>query len=153
MTKNGVAGKWLFAAIPMLFLAGCEVEETISYSNNVKPILDRNCIECHQEGGSGFEASGFGMTSYEDLMKGTKFGPMVIAGDSAGSTMVVLMEGRADPSISMPHGGKQLSDRLSDPFFDQINFYTELPRAPSRLLNHGASSEHSKQFVFDGCVA
>jgi hypothetical protein len=37
-------------------------------------------------------------------MKGTKFGPMIISGDSAGSNMIVLMEGRADPSISMPHG-------------------------------------------------
>ena len=50
------------------------------------------------------EASGFSMMSYDDLMKGTQFGPMVIAGDSEGSNMVVLMEGRADPSISMPHG-------------------------------------------------
>jgi hypothetical protein len=29
---------------------------------------------------------------------------MVIAGDSMGSNMLVLMEGRADPSIKMPHG-------------------------------------------------
>lgn len=29
---------------------------------------------------------------------------MVIAGDSLGSNLIVLMEGRADPSISMPHG-------------------------------------------------
>ena len=44
------------------------------------------------------------MVSYEDLMKGTQFGPMIIGGDSAGSNLIVLMEGRADPSISMPHG-------------------------------------------------
>ena len=37
-------------------------------------------------------------------MKGTDAGPMVIAGDIEGSNMLVLMEGRADPSISMPHG-------------------------------------------------
>jgi hypothetical protein len=29
---------------------------------------------------------------------------MIIAGDAEGSNMLVLMEGRADPSISMPHG-------------------------------------------------
>ena len=44
------------------------------------------------------------METYDDLMKGTQFGPMVIAGDALGSNMLVLMEGRADPSISMPHG-------------------------------------------------
>jgi len=87
-----------------MLLAACAREEPISFSRDVRPILDQNCIACHQEGGAGFEASGFSMMSYEDLMRGTHFGPMVIAGDSAGSNMLVLMEGRADPSISMPHG-------------------------------------------------
>ena len=45
------------------------------------------------------------METYEDFMRGTKYGPMVIPGDSAGSNLLVLMEGRADPSIKMPHGG------------------------------------------------
>jgi hypothetical protein len=70
----------------------------------VKPILDQNCIHCHQAGGEGVVASGFDLTSYEGVMKGARFGPMVIAGDVEGSNMLVLMEGRADPSISMPHG-------------------------------------------------
>jgi len=91
-------------AFPLMMLAGCSQEEPISYSRDVRPILDQNCIACHQEGGAGLEASGFSMMSYEDLMAGTRFGPMIIAGDSAGSNMIVLMEGRADPSISMPHG-------------------------------------------------
>ena len=29
---------------------------------------------------------------------------MIVPGDSEGSNLIVLMEGRADPSISMPHG-------------------------------------------------
>jgi len=104
--KTPTAGKWtLHALMPLLLMmAGCAREETISFSRDVRPILDQNCIACHQEGGEGMEASGFSMMSYDDLMRGTKFGPMVIAGDSAGSNMIVLMEGRADPSISMPHG-------------------------------------------------
>jgi len=85
-------------------LTGCAREEAISFSKNVKPIIDQNCLACHRQGGEGFQASGFSMATYDDLMKGTKFGPMVISGDSAGSNLIVLMEGRADPSISMPHG-------------------------------------------------
>jgi len=107
VTKTQIAGKWtLHSLMPILLImmAGCAREETISFSQDVRPILDQNCIACHQEGGEGMEASGFSMMSYDDLMRGTKFGPMVIAGDSAGSNMIVLMEGRADPSISMPHG-------------------------------------------------
>lgn len=108
MIRTESAGKrMLTAALPvalMMVLAGCAREEAVSFSQDVKPIIDQNCIACHKPGGDGFEASGFSMVTYEDLMKGTKFGPMVISGDSAGSNMLVLMEGRADPSISMPHG-------------------------------------------------
>ena len=42
-------------------------------------------------------------------MKGTKFGPVIVAGDSFNSTLIVLVEGRADPSIAMPHEGPGLS--------------------------------------------
>jgi len=85
-------------------IAGCKKEEPVSFSQDIRPILDKYCVECHLAGGQGYEASGFGMASYEDLMKGTRNGPMIIAGDSLGSNMLVLMEGRADPSIKMPHG-------------------------------------------------
>jgi uncharacterized membrane protein len=89
--------------MPVLITA-CSSEETVSFSQDVRPILDQHCIACHQAGGAGEQASGFSMVSYEDLMKGTQFGPMIVPGDSLGSNMLVLMEGRADPSISMPHG-------------------------------------------------
>jgi len=109
MNKITATDKWLPPALLLLslFLAtltGCAREKPVSFSADVKPILDQNCVQCHQEGGEGFAASGFNMTSYEDLMRGTLYGPMIIAGDSAGSNLLVLMEGRADPSISMPHG-------------------------------------------------
>jgi uncharacterized membrane protein len=87
-----------------VLLSACASEETVSFSQDVRPILDQHCIACHQAGGAGEQASGFSMVSYEDLMKGTQFGPMIVPGDSLGSNMLVLMEGRADPSISMPHG-------------------------------------------------
>ncbi len=93
----------LASAVPAL-LAGCSSEPNVSFSQEVKPILDKNCLACHQLGGAGFEASGLSMTGYDELMKGTNAGQMVIAGDVEGSNLVVLMEGRADPSISMPHG-------------------------------------------------
>lgn len=97
--------------IPMcmlgLLLTGCDREDAVSFSQDVKPILDQNCIECHQAGGSGMEASGFSMETFDDLMKGTNFGPMIVPGDPEGSNMLVLMEGRADPSISMPHGYRE----------------------------------------------
>lgn len=106
------AEKLLLTSLLPLVLASCG-EPTVSFSQDVKPIFDQHCIECHQVDSAGTLASGFDMTSYQGLMKGTTFGPMIIAGDPEGSNVLVLMEGRADPSISMPHG-KQDSVAKSD---------------------------------------
>ena len=98
----------LFAvcAFPLV-IAACGGVEKVSFSENVQPILEQHCVRCHQPGGPGEMASGLDMTSYESLMKGTRNGPMVIAGDTEGSNLLVLVEGRADPSIRMPHGNNQ----------------------------------------------
>jgi len=101
----------LVSLLPMAMVA-CNREPTVSFSQDVKPILDRHCIECHQANGAGTLASGFDMTTYEGVIKGTNFGPMVIAGDVEGSNLLVLVEGRADPSISMPHGQRDRVAKL-----------------------------------------
>lgn len=96
--------KYLIPLLLPILLNACGGEPEISFASDVKPILEQNCLSCHQPGGTGFEASGLSMVSYDDLMKGSEGGPMVIPEDEMGSNLVVLMEGRADPSISMPHG-------------------------------------------------
>ncbi len=98
------AGKLIALGLFPLVMVACGGEPAISFSQDVKPILNTYCMDCHQAGGEGEVASGLNMATHEALMKGARFGPMVIAGDAEGSNMVVLMEGRADPSISMPHG-------------------------------------------------
>ena len=108
--KNNVKifAKVISLSLFSLMIAACDKQPVISYSNDVKPVLDQHCLECHTTEGAGTLASGFSMANYEDLMKGTKFGPMVIANDPEGSNLLVLIEGRADPSISMPHGKKSI---------------------------------------------
>lgn len=90
-----------------LLLAACGQKE-VSYKADVHPILQQYCLECHTEGGKGAVASGLVMSSYDSLMKGTKFGPIIKPGDSLTSALVMLVEGRADPSIKMPHGKESL---------------------------------------------
>jgi len=94
----------LWASLAAVAAASCARVEQVSFQQQVKPILDQYCLACHQPGGAGHAASGLDMSSYASVMQGTRNGPMVIAGDSLGSNLVVLMEGRADPSIKMPHG-------------------------------------------------
>jgi mono/diheme cytochrome c family protein len=91
-----------------LFLVGCDTAPPaqVSYAQQVQPILAENCLECHDAGGTGAVASGLNLASYDGLMKGTKFGPVIKSGDSLSSTLVILVEGRADAAINMPHGNR-----------------------------------------------
>jgi hypothetical protein len=99
--KTGILRGFVFFTSPF-FLAACSQGE-ISYKADVQPIIKHYCMECHVEGGAGYEKSGLLMSSYESLMKGTRFGAIVKPGDNLSSVMIMLIEGRADASIAMPH--------------------------------------------------
>lgn len=94
--------------IPLAALADKpkHTEKTVSFKSDIRPVLDDYCMSCHVPGGKGYEKSGLDMRSYDSLMKGTKFGPIIKPGNAQDSTLIVLVEGRADPSISMPYGVK-----------------------------------------------
>ena len=84
-------------------LTACGREPDISYKTDVAPILSKYCDECHLKGGEGTENTDFVVESYDTVMKGTKFGPVVVAGHSASSTLYRLVTGQVDKSIQMPH--------------------------------------------------
>ena len=97
-------------------LAGCSGEQSdklVSFQKDVFPILKASCAECHTApDGEGYKKTGLAMSTYEELMKGTKMGPVIIPGQSLNSSLNRLIEGRpgVDPSIQMPHGKVKLPD-------------------------------------------
>jgi len=80
-----------------------------SFKEDVLPIFVGRCVSCHQPGGEGYAKSGLDLTSYAGLMKGTKYGPMVIPGDPESSNLMLLLDWRASAELRMPHGKKQLN--------------------------------------------
>ena len=97
-------------------LMGCSRESPDkpgSFQNDVFPILKASCLECHVAPDSeGYQTSGLALSTYEELMKGTRNGPVIIAGQSLNSSLNRLIEGRpgVDPSIQMPHGKVKLPE-------------------------------------------
>ena len=83
--------------------------QTTSFREDVFPIFKGRCIDCHRPGGQGYEASGLDLTTYEGVMKGTKYGPMVQPGNPDMSNLMLLLDWKASPELNMPHGKKQLS--------------------------------------------
>jgi hypothetical protein len=77
-----------------------------SYERDIQPIFDEFCVTCHGE----LDAhNGLQLDSYEEVMKGTQYGPVVIPGDAELSNLRALIEHETDPSIWMPFHGEQVS--------------------------------------------
>ena len=101
-----------FAVILSLgLLTGCSGKpKPVSYQADVKPLIDKYCMECHVREGEGAQASGFVVDSYDAVMQGTKYGPVIVPGDSLSSSLYLLVAGKAHSSIRMPHGRDPLKE-------------------------------------------
>jgi hypothetical protein len=85
------------------------VAAQVSFKEDVFPIIEIRCLECHQPGGKGYERSGFDLRTYEGLMKGTKYGSMITPGSWIESNLLAVIDRRTAPETWMPHNKKQLS--------------------------------------------
>ena len=131
MAANGKSLKVIAASVAAAAIVGlgvgpavqeaCAASPKYSFAEDVMPILKGRCAECHAAGGAGTEKSGLDLTSYGGLMKGTKFGPMVIPGDAQSSNLMQLLDWRVSAEIRMPHGKKQLSTCDRDAIRGWIN--------------------------------
>lgn len=110
MTKRAVLLTLSSLAVAAIQTGCGDGEKALTYQASIKPILEANCVSCHVPGGAGYEKSGLRLDSHEALMKGTRFGAVVVPGSSVSSTLYRLVSGQADPSIRMPHGQAALPD-------------------------------------------
>jgi hypothetical protein len=79
-----------------LYLASCTLNPRISYQQDVYPIFAEKCADCHSPPyGEGYKKTGLDMGSYESLLQGSIYGPVIVPGNSRNSTLNMLVEGRA----------------------------------------------------------
>jgi hypothetical protein len=86
---------------PTLLLTACG-QGQVSYSDDVQPILDRYCTSCHSGTGEGALRSEYLVTSFDEVMKGTKFGQVVVPGSRLSSALYLVVAGKTAPEIRMP---------------------------------------------------
>lgn len=74
---------------------------TVSFANDVMPILQSRCINCH---GGQDTKEGLSFASYETLMAGSQNGPVIVPSDPTNSLLIQLIqEGK------MPKRGPKLT--------------------------------------------
>ena len=87
---------FIITLLTCLYFVGCTTTSQISYQRDVRPILVDKCRECHiPPYGEGFRKTGLDMDSYETLMEGAIYGPVIVPGNSKKSSLNMLVEGRA----------------------------------------------------------
>ena len=77
---------------------------TISFSADIRPILETSCIKCH---GRGKSKGSFSIETREAFLKGGDSGAPVVAGKSEESLVIELVMG-FDPDAVMPKKGSKL---------------------------------------------
>ena len=112
--------------LPLMLLFGLPINcatQKVSFQQDIAPILQNRCTMCHSPpGGSGYQATGLRLDSYEALMEGTIYGPVIISGDSRRSILNMLVEGRAGKQQRMPHNeGEGLSEQQIKLLADWVN--------------------------------
>ncbi|MDP2660802.1 MAG: c-type cytochrome domain-containing protein, partial [Dehalococcoidia bacterium] len=59
--------------------------------------------------GQNVAENGLRLDSYEGVIKGTQFGPVVVPGAPGSSTLVYVIQGISSEKIAMPHRQPQLT--------------------------------------------
>ncbi|MEJ2129204.1 MAG: hypothetical protein P8X81_10205 [Woeseiaceae bacterium] len=81
-------------------LTGCERQ--VSFADDIEPLIVGSCLTCHDQNSEGYLNSGFSLETYDSLMKGTKFGPVVVAGSPESSSLYLVVAHKTAPEIHMP---------------------------------------------------
>ena len=98
-------------------LAACEQAEqsppqqsrAVSYADEVAPILQTHCIQCHVAGQPGAETTGLLLDSHAGLMEGAQSGPIIKPGNARTSSLYILISASDNLTVNMPHGKDPLS--------------------------------------------
>ena len=102
----------IIAAIPLLIIS---CSKPVSFNKDINPIFVANCLNCHDGSGEGSSTSGFSVKTYGSVMKGTKFGPVIVPGSSVSSSLYRMVAHKVDEEIQMPpHHDKALAKGRED---------------------------------------
>jgi hypothetical protein len=114
----------------ILFFAACGVAgatDPPDFARHVLPIFEKYCLGCHA---AGMRMGSFECDTYEGVMRGANYGPVVEPGRADDSRLYQSLSGRLSPR--MPLGQDELSSRELAVIRDWINAGAKPPKPPPR---------------------
>lgn len=97
----------------------------VDYATQIQPIFNASCNPGCHDGTNAF-VPGLKLTSYEDVIKGSNNGPMIVPGDANGSLLIWKLEGVTESGAAvsgsrMPFGKAPLDAAKIQWIKDWIN--------------------------------
>ncbi|MCP4273119.1 MAG: hypothetical protein GY781_14385, partial [Gammaproteobacteria bacterium] len=59
--------------VTTFFITSCS-QQQVSFSKDILPVFNDRCLVCHDGKGEGSDKTDYLTTTYEEVMKGTKYG-------------------------------------------------------------------------------
>jgi len=97
---------FLFAACPGLASA----VEPVDYARDIKPLFAKNCVSCH---GPTKQSSSLRLDAFSLILKGGDSGPILTAGKSAASKVIIAVTGGKSDVVKMPPKGTLSADEIA----------------------------------------
>ena len=91
-----VSALWAYCSHQIAWETRALAASTPSYSADVAPILQKQCLSCHS---SAIHKSGLILESYSALLRGGRHGQSIVPHDARGSLMVPMLEGDIEPQM------------------------------------------------------
>ncbi|HEX7654518.1 MAG TPA: c-type cytochrome domain-containing protein [Verrucomicrobiae bacterium] len=84
-------------------LPAASKKANVTFTTDIQPLMQASCVRCH---GAEHPKAGLRLDTLEGVLKGTRQGAVVKAGDSAHSLLVKSVS-QLDPEIAMPPKGRK----------------------------------------------
>ncbi len=139
--KAPAAAAAAVAAAPVL-----TAEQTAFFENKIRPILNNQCLKCHNAA-EGKTKGGLALDTREGTLKGGDSGPGVVPGNPDKSILIKAIR-YTDSNLQMPPKGEKLSDQQIADFVTWVKMGAPDPRSGASKSKYATASERKVWWAF-----
>lgn len=118
-------------------------EGTAFFEKNIRPILVRECFECHSTEDGKKVRGGLALDTREGTRKGGESGPVIVPGSPAKSLLIKAL-GHSDPELAMPPK-KQLDVAIVRNFEEWVRMGAPDPRQETQVAHWDLDIEKGRE--------
>ncbi len=121
-------------------------EQSAFFENKIRPILNAQCLKCHNAA-EGKTKGGFALDTREGMLKGGDSGPGVVPGNPEKSVLIKAIR-YTDANLQMPPKGEKLSDQQIADLVNWVKMGAPDPRSAGAKGKYASAAERKVWWAF-----